>query len=289
MMKQYRQMNSDMIEELRHVVSICTSADTWICNKSFIGVTGHWITNDLHRKSVALAFRRMKGSHTYDKIAEMLYDIHQEYNLSYEKICFTVTDNGSNFVKAFSEYGGDDDIVSTVLECESGDDEGDVNEVEVGTILEDGLETDNDIHLPSHMKCASHTFNLVATKDVETALAASVGQYKNIFRSSMTKCTKLWNKVSRSTKAADLLEEQVRLSLRTPGATRQNSTFDAVKRLLHPSVKEKLPALMDGLKMPRFKLIELQILAEYIQIMSPVAMALDTVNYKEKKTVFLPH
>ena len=133
--------------------------------------------------------------------------------------------------------------------------------MQVETLLENGLlQSDIDIQLPPQMRYSSHTLNLVATSDVEAAVTASVGQYKKVYRSSMAKCSQLWNRVSHSTKAADLLEEEVKLSLRAPGVTRWNSTFDAVRLLLHPNVKAKLPSLMDGLKWPRFKNAELDLL-----------------------------
>jgi len=49
----------------------------------------------------------MTGKHSYDRIAELLQDIFNEYSLLREQIVSTVTDNGSNFIKAFKEFGYD--------------------------------------------------------------------------------------------------------------------------------------------------------------------------------------
>ena len=40
----------------------------------------------------------------------MLSDIHAEFELSSSKITHVVTDNGSNFVKVFREFGKKDNV-----------------------------------------------------------------------------------------------------------------------------------------------------------------------------------
>lgn len=60
----------------------------------------HWFDNNLERYSKALACREMLGQHTYENIAEILDSIINEFNLQ-NKITLIVTDNASNFVKAF--------------------------------------------------------------------------------------------------------------------------------------------------------------------------------------------
>ncbi|XP_077256457.1 uncharacterized protein LOC143894193 [Temnothorax americanus] len=86
---------------------ICTTADVWSSKKrSFLGVTAHWINiNSLKRQSAVLACRRFQGTHSFDRIAEMLCDIHSEFGLDSSKILATVTDNASNFAKAFRVLG----------------------------------------------------------------------------------------------------------------------------------------------------------------------------------------
>lgn len=283
-------MVQDIRDQLEHQLMICTTADIWSSHrKSYLGMTAHWVTDDISRKSVALACRRIKGSHTYSVIAELIMNIHSEYGLDHRQIQFTVTDNGANMVKAFVEYqddtgnsgddsGGDEDTSSS-------DDEDIMNPIDLDTIMtsagHDEVENpDTHLYLPKHLRCASHTLNLVATTDLQNIVAKSTGQYKSVLRSSMAKCSKLWSNVSRSTKSSDILESIVGISLRSPGETRWNSTYDAVKRLLEPRVREKLPQLLDALKLPRFTKIELEVLEEYVRVMSSIATALDKLQGK---------
>ncbi len=42
--------------------------------------------------------------HTYNRITEILEEIHLDSGLSNKNIVLTMTDNGSNFVKAFEEF-----------------------------------------------------------------------------------------------------------------------------------------------------------------------------------------
>jgi hypothetical protein len=74
--------------------------------RSFLGVTCHWISStNLNRISTALACRRLKGSHNCVKISDLINEIHLEFSLNPTKIIATVSDNDSNFVKAFKTFG----------------------------------------------------------------------------------------------------------------------------------------------------------------------------------------
>lgn len=63
--------------------------------------------NSLTRKSCVLACRRFSGKHTFDKIAELLYDILCGFGIKREQLVSTVIDNRFNFVKTFKEFGCD--------------------------------------------------------------------------------------------------------------------------------------------------------------------------------------
>ena len=90
---------------------------------------------------VALSCKRFAGEHSHERILEMITKIHSDFNFNSSKITATVTDNGSNFVKAFKEFGVENDNDEDVPES-----------VDVP-------------HLPKHIRCASHTLNLLATTD----------------------------------------------------------------------------------------------------------------------------
>ena len=94
----------------------------------------------------------------------------------------TVTDNGSNFVKAFATFSVQELIAG---KADSHADEWDDDEME----LEDDVTFANlhdliipvqegddltqiEYELPPHQRCAAHTLNLVASTDVDKCLSA---------------------------------------------------------------------------------------------------------------------
>ena len=170
--EQYHKMLSELQQKLSVLFAVCTTADIWTChNRSFFGVTVHWIeSNTLERKSAALACFRLRGRHTFDLIAGTLENIHSTHRVTDKVVC-TVTDNGSNFVKAFKEFSEPEaapsDTTQTVL-AQAAD--GEVTFTNIGDILVDraGAEETQYI-LPPHHRCGAHTMNLIAVTDSELA------------------------------------------------------------------------------------------------------------------------
>uniref|UniRef100_A0AAY5L3R6 HAT C-terminal dimerisation domain-containing protein n=1 Tax=Esox lucius TaxID=8010 RepID=A0AAY5L3R6_ESOLU len=230
---------------------IATTADIWSAhNKSFLGMTAHWInTTTLQRQKAALACKRIKGRHTYDVIAAELDHIHSLYGLS-TKVTATVTDNGSNFVKAFQMYQP---------ESLSDDDDDDVTFTNVADVLDTSIE--KGIVLPPHLRCASHTLNLISCSDVEKWLLSNPGT-KGIYRSATAKCTALWSKASRS---------------RVSG---WNSFYDAVARIVEIPMTD-LSTISNRLELKCIGEREVQFLREYCAIMKPLTVALDILQGEE--------
>ncbi|KAM7296462.1 uncharacterized protein ISCGN_021620 [Ixodes scapularis] len=260
--KEWEKFLDDAREKFSGQSYVATTADIWSTHhRSFMGVTVHWIDADtLSRRSLALACRRFPGSHTYDRIAEMLEDIRQSFDISREKVVATVTDNASNFAKAFREFGFCSEIT-------------DQDDVAADLSFEIMVELDNlddaEINLPRHLRCACHTLSLVATSDAKAALLTPSFERANT--SVMSKCSALWNCVRRP-KSSEVIVDILGHSLKTPCVTRWNSLYDSMKDLLRS--KDKLRDVCDGLNLQTFQERDLAFIAEYCEILQHIASAL---------------
>jgi hypothetical protein len=255
------------LEELEY---ISTTADIWTAhNKSYMDGTAHWINpNNMEREKAALACRRFKGHHTHDAIAVELDNIHSTYGITH-KITATVTNNGSNFVKAFKRY--------QPLESDSEDDEDEVTFTDINDALHATADDpDVVITLPPHKRCASHTLNLISCTDVDKWLL-SQPTTKAVYRSATAKCTALWNKTSRSSLAAETVDELMSKKLLVPCTTRWNSFYDALARICGISMAD-LNTISSKLGLTAITEMERQFLKEYCTALKPLTVALDILQ-----------
>lgn len=163
--EEHLSMKSTLSKTLSKQNHVCTTTDAWSSNnRSFLGVTVHWIDQEtLSICSGALACRRIIGCHTHDVLAEMLEDVHKDFKIK-DKVTVTTTDNGSNF-EAFSLFS---EVQRTIQDREEEEEEEEKEEPPVFVNVTDILnETEEDHSLPPHQRCACHTLNLVATRDIE--------------------------------------------------------------------------------------------------------------------------
>ena len=117
------------------------------------------------------------GRHIYDVLACKIEQIHVSYSFT-GKVRVTITDNSSNFVKAFLLYSLLDSLDTAVTIVEDAEEETEgVTFEDVDELLTLNLEeTNNDDDLtqvqyesPPHYRCATHKMNLIASKDVLTS------------------------------------------------------------------------------------------------------------------------
>jgi len=136
--------------------------------------------------------------------------------------------------------------------------------------------------LPPHWKCACHALNLVATTDAAKFDSLAL---KKVSVQTFSKLTAIWNKQNRSTAAAEKIKGALGTLLTTPGDTRWNSMFDAVSKiqsvLSTPEVETNFDKLCDELTVKRLRTVHRTFISEYVQVMRPVACALDIQGEKE--------
>uniref|UniRef100_A0A3B4GUU0 HAT C-terminal dimerisation domain-containing protein n=1 Tax=Pundamilia nyererei TaxID=303518 RepID=A0A3B4GUU0_9CICH len=254
--REYDKMNSNLKATLEEAEFVFTTADIWrVNNKSFMGVTVHWINSTLQHNKAALACKRIKGSHIYDVIGAEIEEIHSSYGLQ-DKVVATVMDNASNFPKAFRVYQ------PCHLESESENEEGEDEEPTFTDVIEALSTTSGDAQfsLPQHYRCGSHTINLISTSDVDKHLN-SCADTKAAYRSSIAKCSALWTKGSRSTLASEQVEE-------------------AISRIITIPLNELNPLCVKlGIKCLNER--EYQFLKEYCAVMKPLTVALDILQRDE--------
>lgn len=144
--------------------------------------------------------------------------MHTEFKIC-SKVNCTITDNGSNFLKAFDMFkrpsspeknpAADEDM------SHDEDEKDDFVFIDIGDIMNCGPEevdlgdADDDlclkdhIHLPPHMRCSCHSLNLVATTDVKNIDSV---RFQKLKSSVDAKLTAIWNKQSRSSLASDFIK-----------------------------------------------------------------------------------
>ena len=212
--------------ELKHTISlvlqnakrISLCCDIWTkqgMTASFLGITIHCFTfHDKKRHSITLAVRRFESPHTGERIADLLRAIIDEWNIPYRKIFRSLSDNGSNIVKAFNllsndeeeeenesvgvpseeELYPDDDCDDSDSKCLDSD-EASIEEEAIKQFEQ--CENDHIIALLGWKRnsCFVHTLQLVV-KEFERAPC---------FKSTLTKVHKIVQKVNKSCKATEML------------------------------------------------------------------------------------
>lgn len=136
-----------------------------------------------------------------------------------------------------------------------------------------------------HIRCASHTLNLVALVDAKEALKNA--QYRDIHQRAFAKMKSLFLKYNRP-KSYAIMQNVLNSRLVVPNKTRWNAVFDALKCFNGKDPKE-INKLMGELGLEKFTTNELIFLKKYEAISKPVAAAIDNLQPNECYfSVFLP-
>lgn len=119
----YQARKEELITALENATWVCTTTDCWSSySKNYIGKTVHWYDDKLQRHKACLGVRRLIGKMDYKVLASELDDIYAEFGIT-KKVEATVTDGGSNFLRAFRVYSTPSKSVTEVENRISDDDE----------------------------------------------------------------------------------------------------------------------------------------------------------------------
>ncbi|XP_051972372.1 zinc finger BED domain-containing protein 4-like [Xyrauchen texanus] len=266
----FDKMKEELKKKLDSVQSLCTTADIWtVNNRSYFGMTCHWLEDNLERRSAALSCTRIYGRHACETVIAKIQEIHSSYSIE-SKIRATVTDNASHFVKA-KEFSSEEDFEVDESQFE-----------DLGSILSEG-EMGADFFLsyflPPHQRCAAQTLNLIASKDLADAI--STGPTHKLHDSSMAKCVAIWHKARDcSTVVADAMESIANVQFTAPCMNQWSSKFFAVNKLMSLT-DSQLTELTDLLDVPNFMPEEIAYLKEYADVFKAVAVAFDLLQGEE--------
>ncbi|XP_007566495.1 uncharacterized protein LOC103147880 isoform X1 [Poecilia formosa] len=285
------QLEEHLIRLLEDIPWVATTADCWSAhNKSYLGMTAHWLDPKTRaRRHALLACTRVRGHHSSDVLAQAMLDTHSKFNLQ-DKVTRTTTDNGKNFVKAFVQFGAEAEFLPNIPEAAAESEEDWIQDVdpEAGGVEYISVDATLDkssslgLKLPVHMKCAAHTFNLVASVDASEALNCTL--FRSAYRKAMSKARALWCLQSRSTVAAACIFEAFKRRLAVPDGTRWNSTYNSVVVLngLLEKSRDAVNRVMTQLKLQTFTSSDVGFLSEYVQVMCNVAKALDKIQGEDQ-------
>ncbi|XP_057336009.1 uncharacterized protein LOC130674635 [Microplitis mediator] len=280
-------------DKLKAVSYVCTTADVWSSkSQRYMGMTIHWIDEvNFERKSFAIACRRFPGDHTYDRISAIIEDIHLDFGVN-DTVIATVTDNASNFGKAFKESGidckaffdGEENVeesnATDIITDEMTDDSDSADEITNDFAEIDGSEDCNSFKktLPKHLLCASHTLSLIATKDLTDGIK-SCSELNVAYSKMIERCNNLWA-ITKSPKKKEYWHSIIGSALKRPVITRWNSLFDSLRQLF--GLKEKI--LTNTEKLNNFGLnnilrnADFRFIDEYLTCNKPIADAIDKLQ-----------
>ncbi len=254
---------------------VSATADIWSSHKkAYMGVTIHFVHPEtLQMVSSALACRRFKGAHTAPRIADILSSIFTEFHIE-SKLQNVVTDNASNFSKAFTLFHSKDGSSTDHV----GDDAEDaLSVVDVDQIMTAATEDDSDEVpiLPPHKRCGNHSLNLVASVD---ALAARLDKtYQRSYDRAMSKVQALSNMVSKSPKANDTVEEITGKTFLKPTCTRWCSEYYAVERVVEVGLN-KVIECQKALGQSEMTPADMKFLVAFLNVMRPLVVAMKLIE-----------
>ena len=154
--KKYVKLKSSVLDKLKKTDTINLTIDLWSNRqmRSYLGITGHYISDDWNLKSVMLACNLVSGRHTGDNIMMWYDEIISDFGVR-EKVKHIITDSASNVKKAFLTLPCYEDVEDHTASDDS--------EAEGESEFErcDNVSLDESQVLFEHHVCFAHVLQLV--------------------------------------------------------------------------------------------------------------------------------
>lgn len=135
--------------------------------------------------------------------------------------------------------------------------------------------------MPLHIRCATHTLNLLATTDYNNIVKNSIS-FKTRHTSAMKKCNILW-KWAGQPNSVEVFEKYLGHSISYPVPTRWNSYFDSISEIL--SIKQDVFNTIQSdlnINIPdKLTDSDMAYLKEYCTVLKPIAETIDFLQGQE--------
>jgi len=235
---------------------------------SFLGISACFFDSNRNSNKahhVVLSIAQLPFPHTGITIAECMETCLSEWQISSDKVLIVVSDNGSNMIKAIKILAENADKARS-----DNDHDDDYEEVVSDTEMEDELEevgqdpevSDDEVCEPEtvhyrRMVCMAHSLQLVIKK--------AYTHYNTV----LTKARFLVGKIRKSGMAVQKLHLKCGKTVFSDNATRWNSTFNMIKRLL--ALRADVNELLTELRIDSLTIIEWDRLTELCSLLEPFA------------------
>lgn len=105
----YNVIKKSVMARLKSVNSYCLTADNWtdISNQSYLGVTFHYVFNDLEMKSQCLGVMPLYDRHNSKLLAEQIMTVLESFEIDPKNLTAIITDKAANIRKAVLDIFGE--------------------------------------------------------------------------------------------------------------------------------------------------------------------------------------
>jgi hypothetical protein len=249
---------------------------------SFLGLSACFFdvqSKPFKAQHVVLNIAQLAHPHTGAAIAECIESCLCEWEISSDQVMMVVSDNGSNMLKAIKILGenavqikGTDDYEQVLSHSDSEDDDSQ-NEADIDENENEEESFEPETVLYRRMKCLAHSLQLVVKK-----------AYKH-YDSLLTKARHLIGKIRKSGKAMEEMQSKCGKTVFGDNATRWNSTFNMIKRLLQ--LRTEVNAALTDIRLDSLQVMEWDRLSELCLLLQPFATQTNILQTDSKSLSYV--